>query len=160
MEDTFKERMLNKTINPISIEKTKKILFQMKRCICKIYINGIKGTGFFTKIPYNKDFIKVLITDNHIINENNISNQNTITISLNNEKIKKDICIDAKRKYYTSKELDTTIIEISEKDEIYDFLEIKDELLVNLRLDNNKNYKNLYINSSIYILHYFKNEQV
>ena len=35
---------------PISIEGTEKILFQMKKCVCKIIKkNGVNGTGFFLK---------------------------------------------------------------------------------------------------------------
>ena len=45
------------------------IIYQMKKCVCKININGINGTGFFTKIPCCNESIKVLITNNHIINE-------------------------------------------------------------------------------------------
>ena len=38
---------------PVDIEGTKLILFQMENCICKIINdNGIKGTGFFCKIPF------------------------------------------------------------------------------------------------------------
>ena len=38
---------------PIFYEATKKILEQMTKNICKIIINGGKGTGFFTKISIN-----------------------------------------------------------------------------------------------------------
>ena len=88
MEDTIKEKLLNKAISPISIESTKKILKQMKKCVCKIYINGNIGTGFFTKIPYNNQLLKVLITNNHIINQDIINKGSTINLTFKNDKIK------------------------------------------------------------------------
>ena len=51
---------------PVSIEGTKTILYQMQNCVCKIC--GNNGTGFFCKI-YNedkKDLMNVLITNNHL----------------------------------------------------------------------------------------------
>jgi len=45
----------------------------MEKNVCKIYMNnGIKGTGFFCKIPYKGSYdssLSVLITNNHIIDE-------------------------------------------------------------------------------------------
>ena len=44
---------------------------QMKKCVCKIKLKDIQGTGFFCKIPFpdiNK-CLPVIITNNHIINE-------------------------------------------------------------------------------------------
>jgi len=76
MEDTIKEKFLNKTIKPVSIDSTEKILYQMKKCVFKIKINGVNGTGFFTKIPWEKGFIKVLITNNHIISKEDIEREN------------------------------------------------------------------------------------
>ena len=76
---------------PISINETEKILFQMKNCICKIYGNrGQIGTGFFCKIPFpNKyNLFNVLLTANHVLNENDIQENNYIYFSIgdNNEK--------------------------------------------------------------------------
>ena len=59
-----------KKIYPISIKGTKKILRQMQNSICKIYINtGEIETGFFCKIPYKNKLLPVLITNNHVIYE-------------------------------------------------------------------------------------------
>ncbi len=81
---------------PISIssEWTEIILSQMKKCICKIYMdNGSKGTGFFCKIPYpdQKSLIPVLVTNNHIIDESYFDKDKEIDFSINNDKIKKKI---------------------------------------------------------------------
>ena len=35
MEDTIKEKFLNKTIQPVSKDSTEKILYQMKKCVFK-----------------------------------------------------------------------------------------------------------------------------
>ena len=58
----------------------------MENCICKIYPeNGKKGSGFFCKIPFNNDLLPILITNKHILNENDIENNKIIKLSINNE---------------------------------------------------------------------------
>ena len=72
---------------PITSESTEIILSQMKKCICKIYMNnGNKGTGFFCKIPFpdKNKLLKVLITNNHVINETSL-NKKEIKILFNNK---------------------------------------------------------------------------
>jgi len=69
--------------DPVDIEGTKKILFQMKNCICKIIKDdGTRGTGFFCTIPFPDKFnlLNVLITNNHILEENDIENNKIITL--------------------------------------------------------------------------------
>ena len=58
-----KEKYIQNSLEPVSINSIEVILNQMKNCVCKIYIKGTKGTGFFTKIPYKNDLLKVLITN-------------------------------------------------------------------------------------------------
>ena len=63
----------------ISFEDIKKILFQMENCICKIYLKNIeKGTGFFCKIPFNNNLLPVLTTNNHVLNGNNLGDNEII----------------------------------------------------------------------------------
>ena len=159
MSDIIKESLNKDQPIPVSLEGTRIILYQMENCICKIHKdNGAIGTGFFCKIPFNNYLLKVLITNNHILDENEIENNKIINISILNkekeEEIKK-IKIDNTRKKYTNKELDVTIIEIKEnKDEIYNFMEIDKE-------DIKKNKDLIKINykrKSVYILHYPKGE--
>ena len=50
MEEINEEKDLKKSIIPISIEQTEKIVTQMKKSVCKIYKEG-NGTGFFCKFP-------------------------------------------------------------------------------------------------------------
>ena len=51
--NTIKEKYLEDYPTPITSEGTEIILSQMRKNICKIYMNdGSKGTGFFCKIPF------------------------------------------------------------------------------------------------------------
>ena len=162
MENMQKEQYISTSPEPLSIEETKKILEQMQSCVCKIY-NGEKrtGTGFFIKIPYKSNLLSVLITAYHIINEND-KNKN-ITIALNDDQDIKFFIIDNERKIYTNKKLDVTIIEIKEKDEIKNYLELDDNIKNNIKLDNevfSNVLKNIYSNKSIYCINYPNGKKV
>ena len=122
----------------------------MQNCICKIYLknDGI-GTGFFCKIPFNNNLLPVLITNNHVLNENDIDNNKKIKLMINNKV--KTIEIDNSRKKYTNsdKKIDITIIELKpNEDGINNYLENddinKDEEAIELE----------YNKKSIYIIHY------
>jgi len=145
---------------PISFDNTEKILFQMKNCICKIYKNnGEKGTGFFCKIPYPNQsrLLTVLITNKHVLNENDLKNNNIIKYSLKGDEEIRKIKIDKKRKIYTSKELDITFIEIKQNDDkINEFLEIDEKLIY----QNEKDIETTCKNKSIYILHYPRGKDI
>jgi len=148
-----KEKLVLEHSIPVSIEGTKKILFQMENCICKIFQkNGNIGTGFFCKIPFNNDFLPVLITNNHILDDKYLNNNNIIELSING-KTKIKITIDDSRKKYTNpeKEIDITIIEIKPEDRIKDYLEIDYDA-------NNEILESEYRNKSIYILQYPKGD--
>ena len=146
MTQIDEEKLLNKYTLPVTIDETELILKQMRNSICKIENEKGKGTGFFCEIS-NK---KLLITNNHIINEEIIKDKNKIKVKLNDNTIKKDIEI---KDYYTSIEYDTTIIEINDNDENINYLEIDDDML------DDENIK-IY-NESVYIIQYPKygNEQ-
>ena len=57
----------------------------MNNCVCKIYNKG-KETRFFTKIPFKSKLLPVLITNNHVINIDDIKNNKIINIYLNDDK--------------------------------------------------------------------------
>ena len=117
-EEKEKEKLLELCPVPVTIEGTNIILEQMKKCICKIENKNGNGTGFLCHIPYKNKKLEVMITNNHIINEDIIKNNKSIEISLNDNKKKITINI-GKRKIYTSIKYDTTIIPInSEEDKI------------------------------------------
>ena len=81
---------------------------------------------------------------------------NIINISLNNEKIFKEIKIDNNRKTYTNKNLDITIIEIKDEDNINNYLSLDDNIINN----DISNYNNIYKNESLYILNYINGKNI
>ena len=143
-------KKLNDYPNSVSLKGTEIILDQMKNMICKIYIKEeFNGTGFFCKIPYNDDLLPVLMTNNHIINESILETEQKISISMNNKFKKIEI---ADRIKYTNKDFDITIIEIKEKDQINNFLELDDNIIEKDNLS--------YLKESIYLLHYSVNKNI
>ena len=154
MSDIRQEQLIEDQPIPVSLEGTKEILYQMENCICKIYSGKTKkGTGFFCKIPFKKDLLPVLMTNNHILNENDIENDKTIELSINNEV--KEIKIDNSRKKYTNSDnnIDITIIEIKpNKDGIENYLKLDEDDIFR----NEKSIELDYRKKSIYILHYPK----
>ena len=147
MIETDKEKLLNKYPLPVTIAETEIILKQMKYSICKIENKKGNGTGFFCQTSNRK----LLVTNNHIVDEEELKRNDIIRVTLNDNKIKLNLKI---KYYYTSKEYDTTIIEVNNLDEKVNiiFLEIDDDIL-----DENVN---IY-NKNIYIIQYPKygNEQ-
>ena len=152
-----KESLLYDYPNVISYECTKKIIEQMEKNICKINIPNNQGTGFFTKItfPNQNKLLPVLITNNHVINNDILNKENMkIKIDIKDEEDIKEIILN-KRMKYTNEEYDITIIEIKEEDNINNFLEL-DDIIINDILNNiNKNKE--YINKTIYIIQYPEN---
>ena len=105
------------------------------------------SNGFFCLIPYpdKNHLIHVLITTYRTINEKSLNNNKEIKLTLNNDKEKKTIKIDKKRKIYINKVLDIVIIEIyPEKDKINYFLEL-DEKLIGENLNEILNQSKIYL---------------
>ena len=128
MVDNRKEKYIIKSLEPISLQQTEKILDQMNNSICRI---NDKGTGFFVKIPYKSILLTVLITTNQVINTDDIQDKRNISICLNNDKKIKIIKLDENRIKYTNEKLDITIIEIKENEDNLnnDYLELDDEII-------------------------------
>ena len=117
-----------------------------KLATCKIITPKLNGSGFFCKLPLCNSYIKCLLTNNHVLNEDLIQLGRTIKIAYKREL--KKIIITEERICVTSVLLDYTLIEILDKDKIEDFYEI----------DNN-NYENPdqeYSNEDICIMQYPK----
>ena len=151
MNNIILEKHIEKSPIPVSIEGIEQILFQMKNSICKIIkCDGEKGTGFFCRIPCNNyNLLPVLISNNHVLNEDDIQNNKKIEFTINDDRKSRSIKIDKNRIKYTNEELDVTIIEIKPKeDKIDNFLDIDFSI--------EKDLENIYNNKSIYILHYPK----
>ena len=103
MSDNIKEVLIEDQPIPVDLEGTKLILSQMENCICQIVKeDGRKGTGFFSTIPFpgKNNLLNVLITNNHILNENDIENNKIIKLIMYNKEqnIEKEIKIDNSRK--------------------------------------------------------------
>ena len=132
---------------PVDITGTRIILEQMMNCICKIEINEAIGTGFFCKIPFRYNLMKVLMTNCHVL-DNIIYIQNKeLSLFINDDKEVKNIKLGLDRKTYFNKEYDIAIIEIKESDNIYNFLELDDNIFKN-------EAKVYYKDISVYILQY------
>ena len=143
----LKENILTGYPNVISYECTKKIIEQMEKNICKIKIGKEQGTGFFCKIPFpDKDnMLPVFITNNHIIN----LKEDKIIIKIKEEKESRIINLNNRIKY-TNKEYDITIIELKEKDNIKNYLELDDNIINDLNEE--------YIDKTISIIQYPEGE--
>ena len=143
----------NEPINKREIDE----LFKKEKAMCKIKskklinnkLEDINGTGFFLKINM-KEFKKCLLTNNHVLNENDIKINKEIIIEYKN-KLKR-IEITSNRRVYTNKELDYTCIEISEKDNIEGYFKI-DENIIEYSIDK-------YKNKEIFILQYPKGKEL
>jgi len=141
MSDSIKEKIFEVYPNPISIEGTNKILEQMKKCICKICNEKGVGTGFFCRSL--KKNITLMITNNHIIDEEILKKYSKIEVSLNDGEETIEIDLNNK-KLYTNIIYDTTIIEINEE-KIEHYIDLDESIL--------EENINIY-NKNIYILQY------
>ena len=131
---------------------------QMKKCICKIKLDNKQGTGFFCKIPFpdQSKMLTVFITDNHIIDKNQLyKNSEKIKIDIKEELEIKEIELNNRMKY-TNEEYDVTIIEIKEEDNIKNYLKLDDSIINDI--ENNINKNRDYINETIYIIQYPENK--
>ena len=154
MDNLQKVNCINISIEPrLNKESITIITNKLQKCVYHINNNE---TGFFTKIPYKSDLLPVLITNNHALDEEQITNDKTIAIYLNNKKDCKYIKLNNERKRYTNEILDLTIIELKKTDNINDYLELDDEIINVFKCDNNskiykKTIKNLNKKNTDYI---------
>jgi len=155
--EVHKEKGMTGNPNVISYRCTKKILEQMDKNICKIKINNNQGTGFFCKIPFPNlnNMMQVFITNNHVIDENILENDTSIKIEIKEEKKERIMNLQDRIKY-TNKEYDITIIEIKEKDNINNNLELDDIIIDDIINNNNEN--NMYRDNTVYIIQYPNSE--
>ena len=130
----------------VSLERTEKILEQMKKCICKISVNRCQATGFFCKIPFPNinNMLHVLITCNHVIGEQLLNQEEArILLDIKEEDQPRELCL-YHRLYYTNKEFNITIIEIKSEDKIFNFLELDDIIIKDIlkNINKTKGFKN------------------
>ena len=129
------------------------LIFKANKSICKIiikkYTGNLYGTGFFMKISETQ---KYLITNYHVINQNNINddfeieiyNKKTMKLNLNNREIN-----------YFPRPKDITMIEINNNDEIYN-----DILFLDYDLNYQKGYSIMYQNAPIFLIQYPYGENI
>ena len=123
------------------------------KCICKIeaVMNGKQnfGTGFFCHIASKE--IRVLITNNHIIDNNFLAKEKELIIYFEEKKIQKKIInLKYDRFKFSDKNLDVTVIEIVDEDLIDNFFEV----------DEDKIYNNEFINESVFNLQFCQREKL
>ena len=155
-ENYIKEKELSNNPKSIHLEELKFLIPKTETCICKIYCNdGGHGTGFFCNVPNSWHPLKVLMTNNHVLNKEEIEIGRNIKFSLNNDKINYEVKIDESRKKYTNEKYDITIIEIKQKDKLdkIDFFEIDKQIF-------NENPNEIFKNKNIYLLHYPKGKEM
>ena len=156
----MKESELTGCPKLITFDCTKKIMEQMQKNICKIEISeNIRGTGFFCKIPFpsQEKELKVLITNNHLINEYTLKKNNfKIIINIEVENKPKELNLNNRLIYTNKEKYDTTIIEIKKDDEINNYMELDDNIYNDIIFNDNKNNK--YKDKTIYILQYPEGE--
>ncbi len=106
---------------PISFKRLEELKEKSENSTCKINYLGKLRTGFFFK--YNKYYF---MTNNHVLDDNAINNNELLIIYKNKEEI---INLKGDRLKLTNKKLDYTIIEILKKDKIFntikDYFEIE-----------------------------------
>ena len=108
-------------------------------------------TGFFCNINNWELNLKVLITNNHILNKEAISYGQIIKFSMNNDSKNFEIILDKSRKLYTDKNYDITIVEMKKEDGL------KKEYFLDIDTDIFNGIPNtLFRNKSILLLHYQK----
>ena len=140
---------------PLTTDQFKYILGQIVKNICTIKLQNSHGTGFFCNIPFTdfdntdtKNTVPVLITNYHVLSQDFLDENEIIEFTLNEDTIKKEIKITNKRKTYTNKDFDVTIIELNPEEdqiELNSFLDIDP----NINCDNPKKE---YKNKTIYII--------
>ena len=155
-ENYIREKELANIPKSIPIDVLKFLIPKAEQSICKIYCtDGGSGTGFFCKIQYTYNItLKVLMTNNHVLNEQDILSGKKIIFCIYNELIFYEIEMNETRKIYTNKKYDITIIEIGENDKLdkISFFDIDNQVFEN----NNE----IFRNKQIYLLHYPKGKQM
>ena len=117
MENSYKIKNIveSKKQRPMTLRAMKRYEKKVS-ATCKI-LSGNEGSGFFCEIKVNNKLMKVLFTNNHVINNLNSD------IKIEHNRKKKIIKLNNIFKY-TNEELDYTCIEIKEEDGINNYFKI------------------------------------
>jgi len=155
-ENIHKEISLKNHGIPIQKTEINKLFQKGTDSMCKIHIlkNGKSGTGtgFFCSLKHsNLNLNIVLLTNNHVLDEDYLKEGNVIEYEYGNEIINQ-IKITKERRVFTNKDLDYSCIEIFENDKILNYFEINDDIM-------NGNFEKI-IKSDIFILQYPKGGEI
>ena len=155
-KNNVKEKNISNMPSCASYEVLEKLCSYMKSCVCKIKMsNEGQATGFFC-IPFGlEETLKVLITNNYILTENDITPGKTIRFSTDDDKYFYEILIDESRLVYINHDYDISIIQLKEKDNLdkISFFEIDEQIFEN-------NSRDKFRNKEIYLLHYPKGQKI
>ena len=151
----FVSNYFNARTGIFELDICRKMLYIMNNCIYKINFENKQAIGFFCKIPipYNNMPLYVLITNNNVLNEDILDKKDgKISINIKDEKNIKELNLN-NRKKYTSKEYNTTIIEIKEDDSIKNYLEL-DHLIIQAIMNEKNEIKHteVYMDQIFYII--------
>ena len=116
----------NTKSKPISLKNMEKYP-KKTNATCKL-ITG-KGTGFFCELQLQNNTMKVLLTCNHVLTENLIKNNSTITFK--HQDTIKNLKINEKRFVCTNEDLDYTCIQILNEDDLHDYFKIDSNIKKN-----------------------------
>jgi len=126
---------------------------QKNNCIVKIILENSYATGFLLKIPFgNKnELMPVLMTNNHVIDEDYPKNNRYLSVCKADQDNIFNIDFNIPRKFYTNKDLDSTIIEIKHEDKfgLKYFLEVDDDI-------GKRDPNSIYADKFCYIAHFPK----
>ena len=128
ISDKNKNKIQNEDNLIVNAFKIKGIFFsEIEKCICKIIRKTKTGTGFFCQVPEKN--INLLITNNHVIDEEYLAKGKKISyvISEKENEIYNEIDLEKERYILTNKDDDFTIIEILKEDNIKNYLTINNE---------------------------------
>ena len=153
-ENIINENKINEG-NSINLKKMQDFIVNLDKKICRIILSNSYGTGFLCGIPYPDDdhLLKVLITNNHVLDKTTLEKSEKLCIEINKEK--RYINLNIKRKIWTDKKIDYTIVEILKVDNCDDFLTMEENSIE----DENIIYKK-YLQSSIILPAYMENQQI
>ena len=102
-------------------------IVDLKNKICKIESSKYNfAYGFFYEIPFQNHSLKVLVTNNYILSLEFFYNHNEIKLEVNSEK--KILPINNKRKIWTNEDMNYTIVEILEADQINSFFTFEEKM--------------------------------
>ena len=155
--DRIKECRIRKSL---PFETVDRCLSKVSKSICKIKIQTeigiIKGTGFLLNFDIDQELFYCLISNEHVIQNDIIQNNNIIiNISYDLEFKEANIKLENKKRYmksFTDIDLDITIIEIIDEDNI------SKEYFLFPELENKINNK--LIDKMIYIPQFVKGEEL